>query len=84
MSNVKYGVVEEKHSMFGEARISYGIAVYDLPKENGSASITMYISDISNNYNEMEALVRSCNTLHLSPIHLMDVVEDFLVDSLSV
>lgn len=39
------------------------------------------IEDISTNKTNVEKLVRLCNELELSPIHLNDVVEDFLVDN---
>lgn len=38
------------------------------------------IKDISTDKQRIEALIELCNSLELSPIHLDDVIEDFLVD----
>lgn len=58
--------------------------VYD---ENGKKHNTYGISykerevkDISTDKHKIEKLVNLCNELELSPIHLDDVIEDFLVD----
>ena len=72
-SNVTYfvmpGVVEienEKHTTYGIGAIHNGVLVTE-------------IRDISTNYNKIKNLVYLCNDENLSPIHLMDVVEDFIV-----
>lgn len=38
------------------------------------------ISDISTDKSKVEKLVSLCNKLNLSPAHINDVIEDFLVD----
>ena len=38
------------------------------------------INDISTNKEKVEKLVFLCNELELSPIHIYDVIDDFLVD----
>ncbi len=38
------------------------------------------VSDITVDYEKISALVSLCNQLELSPIHLWDVVEDFLAE----
>lgn len=64
------GVVEIEN----EKRTTYGIgAIY-----NGV--LITEIRDISTNYNKIKNLVYLCNNENLSPIHLMDVVEDFLAE----
>lgn len=37
-----------------------------------------YIDDVSLNKKEVEKLVRLCNDGELHPIHLYDIIEDFL------
>ncbi len=59
--------------------ISYGIVF----TPNTSASefySSIRISDITVDYAKISALVALCNQLELSPIHLRDVVEDFLAE----
>ena len=38
------------------------------------------IEDISINKQKIEKLVNLCNELELSPIHIYDVIDDFLVE----
>lgn len=38
------------------------------------------INDISTDKEKVERLVALCNELELSPIHIYDVIDDFLVD----
>lgn len=38
------------------------------------------IKDISTERQKIERLINLCNALDLSPIHIEDVIEDFLVD----
>ena len=77
MSSVAYGICEEIYELQGEHRVSYGIAVYDA--EN-TATVLDHISDITEDYERLSELIRTCNSLELSPIHLNEVVEDFLSD----
>ena len=51
---------------------TYGITYINKPN--------MVISDISINKKKVENLVELCNKNNLSPLHLMDVIDDFLVD----
>ena len=53
----------------GAKRDTYGIS-YD----------SIEIKDISTEKRKIEELVTLCNSLSLSPIHIKDVIEDFLVD----
>lgn len=77
MSSVAYGICEEIYELQGERRVSYGIAVYDA--ENTS-TVLDHISDITEDYERLSELIKTCNSLELSPIHLNEVVEDFLSD----
>ena len=57
----------------GREYVAYGIKVYD---ENGLINA---VSDISLNYDGVKRLCDRLNECELDPIHLPDVVEDFLV-----
>ena len=75
MKKIRYGLIEEKH---GDGRTVYGIAVLIDDFQNGKIEMNR-IGDITCNREALEALVGDCNSLHLSPIHLNEVIEDFLL-----
>ncbi len=77
------------YSIFSERRsnedvgeyTSYGIAVY-------FASYGIYrekarISDITQNKRELSELCALCTRSQLSPLHIFDVIEDFVFSALS-
>ena len=70
---MKYSLVEGTYLIDGEAHIGYGIGY----TENSVLSF----EDLTLNPIAVEKLVKLCNELNLSPIHLKDVVEDFLIES---
>lgn len=78
MKSVTYGILEERHTLSGISRISYGIAAYANAQEDGTATVLASIGDITSDKQKLEELVFYCNRLKLSVIHLSDVVEDFL------
>ena len=57
----------------GKEYVAYGIKVYD------GGELINTVSDISLNYDEVKRLCDRLNECELDPIHLTDVVEDFLV-----
>ena len=70
-----YEVVKETvTSEFLEKYITYGIKV----TRNGS--LIELISDISTDRQKAERLASLCNDGQLHPIHIYDIIEDFLVD----
>ena len=71
MNDVKYSIVESTVNINGIPHITYGIAAQDI-------SVTDCIYDITADRKSLEQLVALCNRKKLSPIHLHDVVEDFL------
>ena len=75
-----YGLTEEHYSLNADTRIAYGIAAYANADEDGTATIVASIHDITSNKQALAELVSLCNRLELSPIHLYDVVEDFLAN----
>ena len=80
MNGIFYGIIQEMYVLGTENRISYGIAVYSDPEINGTASVITAVHDISGNKKMMDALVLMCNSHHLSPIHLKDIIEDYLAE----
>lgn len=76
--NITYGITEETYSLGNTTRVSYGIAAYADADEDGTATIVASVRDITANRQALAELVSLCNSLELSTIHLMDVVEDFL------
>ncbi|MBE6557711.1 MAG: hypothetical protein E7661_01690 [Ruminococcaceae bacterium] len=80
MSNITYGLIEEHYSLDNHERIAYGIAVYADAEEDHTATVVAAIHDITSDKPRLAELVRLCNHLKLSPIHLEDVVDDFLTN----
>ena len=78
MTNITYGIIEEKYIFNNMSRTAYGIAAFEDLESNGTASIVVQLHDITDNKEQLLELVQSCNCLELSTIHLHDVVEDFL------
>ena len=81
MNSITYGLVEERYSFNDHERTSYGIVVYADVEIDGTATVIAAIHDITSDKPRLTALVQRCNLLKLSPLHLEDVVEDFLADS---
>ena len=80
MMSITYGVTEEIYSLNGSSRRSYGIAAYADAEQDGTATILTSVRDITADKEGLEGLVQKCNLLKLSPIHLDDVVQDFLAE----
>ena len=58
----------------GDEYTAYGITVMSGEREMVS------IPDISTNYEDMRRLAEACEKNELDPIHINDVVEDFLAE----
>lgn len=72
----KYILMENTLLCGDWTRTCYGIAavqVYD-----GIVTVLDSVTDITVNRQPLEELVKLCNELSLEPIHLNDIVEDFL------
>ncbi len=81
MMNVTYGITEEIYSLGASSRTSYGIAAYaNSAEDEATATIVASVHDISADKQAIAELVLLCNRLELSTVHLLDVVEDFLVN----
>lgn len=80
MTNVTYGLIEEKYNLGTGSRISYGIAAYADAQTDGSTTVVISVHDITSDKEKLSRLVEDCNKLELSSVHLYDVVEDFLAE----
>ena len=79
MNAVTYEMTEGVISLEGKLYTTYGIAAR-IPNDVDNACITIVeIPDISTDAAQVEALIERCNRLALSPAHLNEVVEDFLL-----
>ena len=76
---VVYGIVEEIYSCEKVTRISYGIAAFAAAPDNTVPAVTVSVHDITSESQELLDFIQLCNDLGLSPIHLNDVVQDFLI-----
>ena len=68
-----YKITETKHSLERETNISYGVSV----SLNGIRICV--IEDITTNQSKPNELVELFNQLKLEPIHLRDVIDDFIL-----
>ena len=80
MTDVVYGISEEKYSLGGTTRVSYGIAAYAHAETNGTSTVTAAVHDITDDKEKLADFVQTCNRLELSADHLQDAVEDFLAE----
>lgn len=64
----RYTLIEEKKTIEGQEYTAYGIRCDD----------EYYIFDVSADRTVLERLIRACNKYDLKPVHLYDVLEDFL------
>ena len=75
---VVYEVVGEPQPPGDSNYISYGIAAYVDAATCNTKNVIAYVRDVTTIKPEIENLVQKCNAFGLSPIHLVDVIEDFL------
>lgn len=64
-----YKLISKKYFIENISYIGYGIATIDE---------TVRIEDINTEKGEIEKLIERCNEFDVSPIHLRDIVIDFL------
>ena len=73
----KYSVfVEMLKNEDSVAYTAYGIVVCSM--EDNERKEVLKISDVSSDKSRVEELVDLCNKEQLEPIHIYDVIEDFL------
>ena len=74
--NAKYILCKETYQAGSNERISYGIAAY----EQDTDTCIARLHDVTSDKAALARLIFLCNRLQLSPVHLYDVVEDFLAN----
>ena len=79
MINVTYKITEGTHGSEDGVSKSYGIAVFANIDMNETTSVLASIQDITTDRDALDELVNLCNSMELSPLHIRDVIEDFLV-----
>ena len=72
----KYVVVKSEYINGDSTRIGYGIAVVE--EYDGRVSVLDSVSDICLDVKSVEGLAELYNRAELDPIHLHEVVSDFL------
>ena len=75
MSKITYVLMEDRYCNGMRPKAFYGIQICD-----ASDKIVATVWDISADRERLSELVQKCNLLELSPIHLYDVIEDFLTE----
>lgn len=74
---IHYKLTEDTRSLEGRNYTAYGIAAFS---ENGE--IIAKIDDLTSERDKAELFAKSCERLALSPIHLRDAAEDFIISNL--
>ena len=75
--NVRYRYVPVQETLTTDelgTYVTYGISVRAVEEE------IAFVSDVSTDYEEIERLADMCTAKELDPIHLEEVVQDFLAD----
>lgn len=75
MNNYLYTVFKSKHTIDDITYTSFGIVITST-QDN---SVIERIADISTSKEKIKKLVNLCNELSLEPIHIYDVIEDFIL-----
>lgn len=78
MEEYIYCVCKETYLLGQVVYVRCGIAAAVI--EDGVMNVIEHIGDISADEQSVRQLADRCNRLKLSPTHLRDVVEDFLVE----
>lgn len=78
MKEQQYILIKSSYSVNGIESATYGIALTDI--SDGYAAIIESMPNLSQDKEQVCRLAELCTELHLSPLHLADVVEDFLAE----
>lgn len=71
---IRYRVYEETLILEEKEYTAYGVAAFD-----SAGELLCSVSDITLEKEKAAELARRCERLRLSPIHLKEVAEDFIV-----
>ena len=78
MEDQQYILIESTFTANNKKHTAYGIALAVVSDE--STVVIESIPDLSQDKERIQNLAKLCTELHLSPIHLTDVVADFLAE----
>lgn len=73
-NNFLYSILEDEYILEGQVHTGFGIII----TSTIANEVVAKIEDITTSKYELYTLVQLCNDLSLDPIHIYDVVEDFL------
>lgn len=73
-NNFLYSIFEDEYFLEGETHIGFGICI----TSTSDNEVVTKIEDVTASKYDIFALIQLCNELSLDPIHIYDVVEDFL------
>lgn len=73
---MEYVLLTQHYTYNQITHINYGIGLID--KNDPEGVLIDAVTDLSTNKNEVLHLIKLCNRLSLDPIHLWDIVNDFL------
>lgn len=74
-----YILTRNTYEMGENTRIGFGVATVE--KGTAGAIVLESFSDLSSDVTKVEQLVRISNEIGLDPIHLSEVVQDFLAEN---
>lgn len=77
---ITYIITDDIYPLCNSDRISYGIDAYISTDPSLAATAVASIRDITSDKARLAALVRKCNELQLSLVHLYDVIEDLITN----
>lgn len=77
---ITYAVTNEICSSCGINRISYGIDAHVKTDPKCKSTVIASIKNITFDKSKLDALVKQCNALQLSLVHLYDVIEDLIIN----
>lgn len=75
---ITYKINETVVEVNEKVEISYGVSCL----ENGRE--LEIIKDLSTDKSKVKKLVNTCNSLQLDPVHLCDIAEDFIDETIKV
>lgn len=75
---VRYAVIRERHGFDHCSYVSCGLAAYaDRTHDENPVAV---IHDVTTDLQALTCLTEKCNRLHLSVLHMHDIIEDFLAE----
>ena len=80
MTKMIYRLIETQCILENDVCTSYGIAAFANAGSLAPEAAIASIPNVTTDQSKLRELVRLCNLKHLSPIHLDEIVEDFLLD----